>query len=77
MESTDEQLRLFFLPPYAPHLNPDEQVWAHVKRDTAKRGVADKGHLKRRAIVALKRIQSLPQPVRSFLEQPEWQYIIP
>lgn len=25
------KLRLFFLPPYAPELNPDEQVWKYVK----------------------------------------------
>ena len=25
------RLRLFFLPPYSPELNPDEQVWNYVK----------------------------------------------
>jgi transposase len=29
--STDGQLSLFFLPGYAPELNPDEWVWKHVK----------------------------------------------
>jgi transposase len=31
--STNGQLRLFFLPGYAPELNPDEWVWKHVKHD--------------------------------------------
>ncbi len=31
MASTKGRLRLFFLPPYSPELNPDEQVWAEVK----------------------------------------------
>ncbi|MDK2126967.1 IS630 family transposase [Parachitinimonas caeni] len=35
--STQGMLRLFYLPGYPPKLNPDEQVWAHVKREvTAK-----------------------------------------
>ena len=32
IESLDGKLKLFYLPPYSPHLNPDETVWAHVKR---------------------------------------------
>jgi transposase len=75
VDSTQGQLKLFYLPPYAPHLNPDEQVWAHVKREVAKRGVEDKDQLKRLAIGALRRIQKLPELVRSFFKQPECQYI--
>ena len=69
-------MKLFFLPPYSPHLNPDEQVWGHVKREVAKRGVEDKEQLKRLAISALHRIQKLPELVRSFFKQPECQYIL-
>lgn len=32
VESLKGQLQLFYLPPYSPQLNPDGQVWAHVKR---------------------------------------------
>ena len=76
VESTEGRLKLFFLPPYAPHLNPDEQVWAHVKREVAKQGVEDKDQLKRLALRALRRIQKLPALVRSFFKQPECQYIL-
>lgn len=31
VRSTDGKLRLFFLPPYSPELNPDELVWNHLK----------------------------------------------
>ncbi|MGH3754753.1 MAG: transposase, partial [Pseudonocardiaceae bacterium] len=31
--STKRKLRLFFLPPYSPELNPDEWVWKNVKHD--------------------------------------------
>jgi transposase len=31
VESTDGRLRLFILPPYFPHLNPDKWVWNWLK----------------------------------------------
>jgi transposase len=74
--STNGRLRLFFLPPYSPHLNPDEQVWAHVKRDVSRRGVDSLGEMKRLAVSALRRIQKLPSLVRSFFSQPECIYIM-
>lgn len=74
VESLAGQLKLFYLPPYSPQLNPDEQVWAHVKRQVAKRFVQDKENMKRLAIGALRRIQKLPNLVRSFFQQPECQY---
>ena len=68
------RLKLFYLPPYSPHLNPDEQVWAHVKRSVSKRLVQSKDEMKRLAIGALRRIQKLPALVKSFFRQPECQY---
>ena len=74
VDSLAGQLKLFYLPPYSPQLNPDEQVWAHVKRQVAKRFVQDKENMKRLALGALRRIQKLPNLVRSFFKQPECQY---
>lgn len=74
VDSLNGQLKLFFLPPYSPHLNPDEQVWAHVKRQVSKRFVQDKDNMKRLALSALRRIQKIPSLVRSFFQQPECQY---
>lgn len=68
------RLKLFYLPPYSPHLNPDEQVWAHVKRSVSKRLVQSKDEMKRLAIGALRRIQKLPALMKSFFCQPECQY---
>lgn len=36
------RLKLFFLPPYSPHLDPDEQLWGNVKARVAKRAVRTK-----------------------------------
>lgn len=68
-------LKLFFLPPYSPHLNPDEQVWAHVKRKVSRKLVVDKTDMKRLAIGALRSLQKLPAKVAAFFRQPECQYI--
>jgi transposase len=69
-------LRLFFLPPYSPHLNPDEQVWAHVKRRVAKQLVQNHENMKELVISALRRIQKLPLLVKSLFQQPECAYIL-
>jgi len=74
--STNGQLELHFLPPYAPQLNPDELVWAHVKRDIGRRGVENLEEMKRLALGALRRIQKLPQLVRSFFHHPTCRYTI-
>jgi len=77
VESTYGKLKLYFLPPYSPHLNPDEQVRAHVKREVSKQIVQNLDQMKRLATSALRRIQKLPELVRSFFKQPKCQYILP
>lgn len=72
--SLDGQLKLFYLPPYAPQLNPDEQVWAHVKRQVSRQLVQSLDDMKALALGALRRIQKLPDLVKSFFRQPECQY---
>jgi transposase len=74
VDGLDGQLKLFYLPPYSPHLNPDEQVWAHVKRRVSKQTVQGKDDMKKLALGALRRIQKLPRLVRAFFQQPECQY---
>jgi transposase len=58
--SLDGAFKLFYLPPYSPHLNPDEQVWAHVKRQVSKQFVQDEEGMKKLALGALPRLQKLP-----------------
>ena len=76
VDSTDGWLKLFFLPPYASHLNPDEHMWVQVKREVAERGVDDKVQMNRLALAALRRIQKSPELVQSFFQHPECQYIV-
>ena len=74
VESQQGRLQLFFLPPYSPQLNPDEQVWAHVKRAVGQQLVETKEDMKRCALGALRRIQKLPKLVQSFFHQSECLY---
>ncbi|MFC3380162.1 transposase [Rugamonas sp. CCM 8940] len=76
VDSLDGALKLFYLPPYSPYLNPDKQVWAYVKRQVSKQFVQDKDGMKRLALGALRRIQKLPTMVKSFLQQQECRYAI-
>jgi len=74
VESLDGMLKLFFLPPYSPQLNPDETVWAHVKREIGKKTVGSLEEMRAHAISALRRLQKMPNLVKSFFDQPECQY---
>lgn len=79
VESTKGKLRLFFLPPYSPELNPDEWVWKNVKHDRiGKLGVTSittREHLWTRAAQALNRLARLPELVRGFFRDPDLAYI--
>ena len=76
VEATEGRLRLFFLPPYSPQLNPDEWVWKNVKHDRVGRaGIRDAGDLKAKALSALHRLQKLPHVIRGFFSDPELRYI--
>ena len=67
---------MYFLPGYAPELNPDELVWSHMKRNgTAKRPLAKDESLQDRIEADLFVIQMNPALVRSFFGAPDVAYI--
>ena len=69
------RLKLFWLPPYSPHLNPDEQVWGNIKARVAKRAVTTKDDLKAKVISALRRLQKLKGIIQGFFRHPDCRYI--
>ena len=69
--STNGMLELCYLPPYAPQLNPDEQVWKHVKERVAKQKPHDRYSLRILLHEALVRLQGLPEIVRGFFRHSE------
>jgi transposase len=75
LASTKGRLRLFCLPPYSPELNPDEQVWNHVKHDGVGRTVvAGAAHLKAFVMRRLRQLQRTPDVVRRFFLTPDTRY---
>jgi len=68
-------LHLFFLPPYSPELNPDEQVWNHVKRHGVAKAMLQGGdELMNFVLARLRSLQKLPWTVRMFFPTPDTQY---
>jgi transposase len=69
------RLRLFFLPPYSPELNPDELVWNHVKHHGVGRAAYSADQQLRRLVYRrLFSLQRRPAIIRSFFQHPETQY---
>ena len=76
LEKHSEQIELFFLPPYSPELNPDELVWAHLKKNIGRRVSQTKEELKANAYRHLQSIQKLPELVKSFFQHPTCRYAL-
>jgi transposase len=75
-KSTGGKLELYFLPGYAPELNPDELVWNYMKRTgTAKRPLTQGQRLQDRIEADMLLIQNNPALVRSFFRAPDVAYI--
>lgn len=64
---THGRLRLFFLPPYSPELNPDELVWNDLKPNAVGRNpLAGPAHLETEVRSHLRGLQRHQKNVRSF-----------
>jgi len=75
VDSLEGKLQLFFLPPYSPELNPDEQVWNYVKHHgVAKAALHGAEDLKKFVLARLRSLQKLPWTVRMFFLTPDSQY---
>jgi transposase len=76
VKSTAGKLRLFFLPPYSPELNPDEHVWNYLKNHKIGRQSTKNGYdLSRRIESIMRSLQKLPEKIRSFFRHPWTKYI--
>lgn len=66
VENLGRKPKLAYLPPYSPHPNPDETVWANVKMRVPRQLVESTEEMKRLLLCALRSIQKLPELVKSF-----------
>ena len=75
VQSLEGRLEIYFLPGYAPELNPDEFVWNHLKRQgTSKIPLRQNESLKTRVVQDLDSIQARPKLVKSFFNAPSVAY---
>lgn len=72
LEDHDFQIKLYYLPPYSPELNPDEQVWHNVKQNTKGRFSASKRVLRDIVTRSLFRLQKKKELISSFFRHPEF-----
>ena len=75
VERMKGQLRLFYLPPYSPELNPDEYVWNDVKNNGVGRSIiTNRKHLRSAATSRLRYLQKNPDHVRTFFKSDTTSY---
>lgn len=75
VETVSDRLRLFFLPPYSPELNPDELVWNDLKNHILGRMALDGPKQMRKAVLSrLRWMRNQPAHVASFFRARETRY---
>lgn len=73
--SVSPRLELYYLPPYAPELNPDELVWNDLKNNCiGRQAISGPDHLKSSVISFLRFLQKTPVRVASYFLAPTTQY---
>jgi len=76
VDTYDGRLRIYFLPPYNPELNPDEYVWGRVKTNRIGRQVyASKEELRTVATSALHSLLKRVDTILGFFRAPDLHYI--
>ena len=67
VRSHRENIRIYFLPRYAPEMNPDEQVWNEVKsKKIGRQSVETKSSLKDKLYSELRSLQKNSEKIKSF-----------
>ena len=73
VKSVRDKLRLFYLPPYSPELNPDELVWNDLKNNTVgKSSVTTKNDFKKLIHKSMKMMK--PAKIASFFRKKSCSY---
>jgi len=73
--SLEGKLRLFYLPPYSPELNPDERVWNDLKNNSIGRNVITNADiLKHEVLSEMRSIQKSPDRVRAYFQNATTKY---
>ena len=77
VQSTEGRLKIFFLPPYAPELNPDEHVWNYLKNHKiGRQTTANAWDLYKRVTKVMRSLQRFPEKIKSFFKHPWTKYTL-
>ena len=69
------KLRVYFLPPYSPELNPDEQVWNDIKdKNLGREVIKGKPELRKKVYSLLRSLQHQVDKLKSFFQLPGTKY---
>ena len=75
VNETKGKLKLFYLPPYSPELNPDELVWNYLKNHhTGRMSHGGKKEFHERVITIMESLQQLKDKVKGFFRHPIIKY---
>ena len=74
-EKNTAKIRLFYLPSYAPELNPVEYLNNNLKHEIARKGYSkNKKEIKRNAMSVMRSLQSTKNRIESFFEDEHTKY---
>lgn len=74
VQATKGKLRLFYLPPYSPELNPDELVWNNVKGKIGRSSIKGPDEFHGKVRYYLKSLQRTPEKICGFFREPNLRY---
>lgn len=68
-----EKLELYLLPAHSPELNPDEQVWKHLKTETGLRNLACKTfkELREKLTLYIEKLKNNPERIKKMFRHPD------
>ena len=75
IEAQGGKIELVYLPPHSPELNPNEQLWGHVRCEIGKRAILNKATLERVVLRVMRSLQTQMNLVRSFFQFRDTRYI--
>ncbi|WP_373512048.1 IS630 family transposase [Persicitalea sp.] len=76
LEENIERIKLFFLPPYSPELNPDELVWNALKGNISRSLIKDQDDLEGNVMGYMRSLQKRPERVRAFFQERHVRYVL-
>lgn len=75
VDAQEGKFELYYLPPYSPELNPDEYVWNDLKNNCLGRKlITSPDQLRKQVIGHLRKIQKMPELIKSFFRSPTTKY---